>query len=81
MQLTIPIDIGLPAMLTKKQLRHYLGCNGVPISHKTLTRRLKRDGILAAAGVTWEEIASEQYLPPHVTAVIIEKYRITSMPF
>jgi hypothetical protein len=81
MQLSIPIDIGLPAMLTKKQLRLYLGCNGVAISHKTLTRRLKRDGILTAAGVTWAEIASEQYLPPHVTKVIIEKYSITSMPY
>lgn len=79
MQLKLPIDIPLPAMLTKKQLRHYLGCNGVPISHKTLTRRLKRDGILTAAGVTWAEIATEQYLPPHVTIIIIQKYGITSI--
>jgi len=78
MQLSLPMSI-LPRMITKKQLRHWLGCNGVPISNKTLTRRLKRDGILDAAGVTWAEIRTEQYLPPHVTRAVIERYKITNI--
>lgn len=78
MQLSLPMYI-LPVMITKKQLRFWLGGGIVPISNKTLTRRLKRDGILDAAGVTWADIQTEQYLPPHVTRVVIERYKITKI--
>lgn len=77
MQLTLPLDV-LPVMLTKKQLRYLLG-GSLPISHKTLKRRLLRDGILAAAGCTWADIRQEQYLPPHVTAAVYARYKITTL--
>jgi hypothetical protein len=63
-------------MITKAQLRAFLGHPGPAIAHKTLTRRLIKDGILEMAGVTWEEIRQEQYLPPHVTSCIYQIYRI-----
>jgi hypothetical protein len=73
-----PLNEILPAMLTKKQLRQWLG--GIqPISHKTLKRRLIKDGILIRAQITWPEISSEQYLPPQLTRVIIEVYHITKI--
>ena len=75
MQLSLNIAI-LPIMLTKKELRIILGGGSVPISHKTLKRRLIRDGILLASGVTWEQIKTDQYLPPPVTAIIYQRYQI-----
>ena len=69
----------LPTMLTKKQLRQHLGYPGNAIAHKSLKRRLIRDGILQKAGVEWNEIASEQFLPPKLTLVIIEVWQITEL--
>lgn len=78
MQQQIPLNI-LPKMITKKQLRAYLGAPGPPIDHKTLKRRLILDGILSAAGLQWQDIRTAQYLPPHLTKVIYETYFIESL--
>jgi hypothetical protein len=69
----------LPTMITKKELRAYLGNPGPPISHKTLKRRLIRDRILERAKMVWEDIATEQYLPPQITIEIYQVYRIEAL--
>lgn len=78
-----PVDEILPTMLTKKELRCHLGKRVAgrltPIAHKTLKAMLKRDGILKEAGVKWKAIRFAQYLPPHVTLIIIRKYNITKI--